>query len=334
MDKTGLGNQTRALVEMLNPQKILVIDSSVFGKGQQYPSFYQHLNAYKNLGMIKPTDGIRFMRDVDVILSCETFYSPTLINDAKRLGVKTILQYNFEFFANHENDKLPLPDVLVAPSLWRIEEAREKFGDITYLPPPTNEFRFGHNMAHNLSRTGKRRFLHIVGNKAVHDRNGTDDLIAAIKMVKDDFELHIKTQNPLDIDTSDPRIIVDTSNPQDETQLYYDYDALILPRRYAGLCLPMNEALLSGLPVIMTDIDPNNKLLPSEWLVKAQKKGKFMAKTEIDVYASSLQDLAKRVKWLCNTDLGVEKQKAYAIGHENFSFQALKPQYEELLRNV
>lgn len=37
---------------------------------------------------------------------------------------------------------------------------------------------------------------------------------------------------------------------------------MILPRKYAGLCLPMNEALMSGLPVIMTDIEPNNVILP------------------------------------------------------------------------
>lgn len=334
MDKTGLGNQTRALVEMLNPHKILVIDSSVFGKGQQYPDFYRPLNAYHNLGMIKPTDGMRFMRDVDVVFSCETFYSPTFINDAKFRGVKTILQYNFEFLANHESDRIPLPDVMVAPSLWRIDEAREKFGDIVYLPPPTNDSRFIYNKEHNLSRIGKKKFLHIVGNKAVYDRNGTDDLIAALKLTDADFELHVKTQNPLEIDTSDPRVIVDSSNPKDETHLYFDYDAMILPRRYAGLCLPMNEALLSGLPVIMTNIDPNNKLLPSEWLVEAHRMGKFMAKTEIDVYESSLQSLADKLKWLCSIDLNEEKQKAYKIGYDNFSFEVLKPKYEELIRNV
>jgi DNA polymerase I-like protein with 3'-5' exonuclease and polymerase domains len=33
----------------------------------------------------------------------------------------------------------------------------------------------------------------------------------------------------------------------------------------------MNEALLSGLPVIMTDVSPNNTILPPEWLVEATK---------------------------------------------------------------
>lgn len=334
MDKTGLGNQTRALTEMLNPNKILVIDSSSFNKSQQYPDFYAKRNAYKNLGMLKPSDGIRFMNNVDVVFSCETFYSSTFINDARNRGVKTILQYNYEFLANLMPGTHALADKMVAPSLWRIEEARQKFGEVIYLPPPTNESKFEHVRKINAARTGKRKFLHIVGNRAAHDRNGTDDIIAALKYTNADFEIHIRTQYPLEIDTSDPRIVLNESNPVDETELYLDYDALISPRRYAGLCLPMNEALLSGLPVIMTNIDPNNKILPQKWLVDSYKIGEFEAKTTIEIYGSSLQNLANRIEWLCNADLSKEKQEAYEIGHTNFSFEVLKPKYEELINGV
>lgn len=334
MDKTGLGNQTRALTEMLTPYRILVIDSRPFDKGAQDASFYRKYNSFGNTGMIRSSVGRNFGRGMDVVFSCETFYSPTFINDMRNIGVKTILQYNFEFLSNHEQPHAPLADVMVAPSLWRIDEAREKFGNIVYLPPPTNEKRFELVKEHNLARTGKKKFLHIVGNRATHDRNGTDDLIAALKLTDADFELHIKTQSPLEIDTSDSRIVINQSNPVDETQLYLDYDAMILPRRYAGLCLPMNEALLSGLPVIMPNIDPNNKILPAEWLVDAHKIDSFMAKTEIDVYASSLQSLADKLQWLCSIDLTSEKHKAYGVGYQNFSFSVLKPKYEELLRKI
>ena len=34
-DATGLGNQTRRLVEMLNPERVLVIDSTPFNQNQQ-----------------------------------------------------------------------------------------------------------------------------------------------------------------------------------------------------------------------------------------------------------------------------------------------------------
>ena len=337
MDKTGLGNQTRALTEMLNPSKILVIDSSPFHQGQQqFPSIYSGRNAYRNLGMVRPMDGIRFMQRIDVLFSCETFYSPTMINDARSRGIKTVLQYNFEFLENLLPGNRPLPDVLLAPSEWRIEEMREKFGDrVKYLPPPTDERRFARARNVNMGRTGKVKFLHIVGKQAMHDRNGTKDLIAALAYTDADFELHIKSQKPLEgMDLSDSRIVVDYSSPLDEVDMYVNYDAMILPRRYAGLCLPMNEALLSGLPVIMTNIDPNNRILPSGWLSHASKCGSFMTKTDVDIYSADLRTLAIAINHMCESDLQEEKKKAYQIGYDNFSFEVLRPKYQELLENI
>jgi hypothetical protein len=40
-DNTGLGNQTRELVKMLNPDKILLIDSYSFNNNKQYPHWYE-----------------------------------------------------------------------------------------------------------------------------------------------------------------------------------------------------------------------------------------------------------------------------------------------------
>ena len=39
-DNTGLGNQTRSLVNMLKPTKILLIDSRPFNQNQQHPEWY------------------------------------------------------------------------------------------------------------------------------------------------------------------------------------------------------------------------------------------------------------------------------------------------------
>lgn len=330
MDKTGLANQTRNLTELLNPSKVLVVNSTPFGKGEQYPETYRGYNAYRGFGMIKPSEGLQFIRGIDTLLSCEMFYSHTLINDAKRMRVKTILQYNYEFLINLLPGVHPLPDIMLAPSEWRIEEARQRFNNIIYLPPPTNENLFARVREINMNTHGKK-FLHIVGNRAVHDRNGTDDLIKALEYTNSEFELHIKSQGPLDYSNLDSRVKVDYSSPIDESSLYEGYDALIMPRRYAGLCLPMNEALMSGLPVIMPNIDPNNRILPSEWLVEAHKRDSFMTKTMVDVYESNLQALARKIDWLCQVDIAQEKQKAYQIGFDNFSFEVLRPKYEEIL---
>ncbi len=335
MDKSGLANQTRSLVEMLNPSKVLVINSAPFtNKGAQNPTPYLKYNSYESIGMLGQGEGIRWMQGLDAVLSCEMFYSETFIDDARARGVKTLLQYNYEFLVNLLLGSHSLPDVLISPSYWRLDEAKNKFGDrVIYLPPPTNESKFATVRGINMARNGKR-FLHVVGHKAAHDRNGTDDLVDAMQYVKDDFELVIKSQTKLDLNITDPRITIDYSSPLDETQLYQGFDALILPRRYAGLCLPMNEALMSGLPVIMIDIEPNNKILPPEWLCQAHKKSQFMAKTIVDVYESDLVSLADRISWLCKTDLTAQKEKAYNIGYDNFSFEVLRPKYAELLNDL
>ena len=60
--------------------------------------------------------------------------------------------------------------------------------------------------------------------------------------------------------------------------MYSGFDAMVLPRRYAGLCLPMNEALMSALPVFMTNISPNNAILPPKWLAESKQIDTFRTK--------------------------------------------------------
>src|SRR5690606_2061207 len=108
-------------------------------------------------------------------------------------------------------------------------------------------------------------------------------------------ELVIRSQYPLPYQINDRRVMFDIGNKLEQNELYKDFDAMILPRRYGGLCLPMNEALCSGLPVIMTDISPNNRILPENWLAQARVKTQFMTRTMIDLYMTDLQDLARRI---------------------------------------
>jgi glycosyltransferase involved in cell wall biosynthesis len=175
------------------------------------------------------------------------------------------------------------------------------------------------------------RLLHIGGKKAARDRNGTETVIEMLKYSKADYELVIKTQTPLDIKCDDPRLTIDTGNPENREEMYDGYDAMLLPRRYAGLCLPMNEALISGLPVFMTNLMPNSAILPPEWLIKAEKIDQFRAKSMIDVHAGDPKQLAKIVDNYMNMRRrGDMKKKALNIGLENFSAEVLKPKYLEI----
>jgi glycosyltransferase involved in cell wall biosynthesis len=73
-----------------------------------------------------------------------------------------------------------------------------------------------------------------------------------LKYSKTDYELIVTAQKDLGIVPKDSRLKIVVGNSENRQDLYSGYDAMVLPRRYAGLCLPMNEALISGLPVFMT----------------------------------------------------------------------------------
>jgi len=333
-DNTGLGNQTRELVKMLNPDKILLIDSSHFNGNQQHPEWYAGYNyAVTKNGMASKEEIYEFLDGIDIVFSCEIFYSNAFVSIAKKKRVKTVLQYNYEFLDHLANPDLPLPNILVSPSSWNFSEIEHKFGGrakVVHIPPPTDIDLFSKARDINKNKTHKK-ILHIAGKPAVKDRNGTNTVIEMLKYAKSDFQLVVKSQMPLDIDYDDPRLVVDTSSPDARESLYEGYDAMVLPRRYAGLCLPMNEALISALPVFMTNISPNNNILPQEWLVDSIKIDNLMTRTMLDVYEGDPKKLAKLIDDYYDSDISMAKEQAFQIGLTNFSASNLIEKYKDLL---
>jgi hypothetical protein len=321
---------------MLNPDKIMLINSRFFNQNKQHPEWYEGYNCQTTIKGFPTTDEIlKFLTDIDVVISCELFYNPKFVDLAKSRGIKTILQYNYEFLDYLANPRLTLPDVLVAPSLWNFEDVVDKFGDktrVVHLPPPTDVNLFSGAREINKSKTHKR-LLHIAGKAAVKDRNGTNTVIEMLNYSSGDYELVIKTQSQLDIKCNDPRLTIDASSPDSHQSLYEGFDAMILPRRYAGLCLPMNEALISALPVFMTDISPNNKVLPSDWLFNSTKIDQLQTRTMLDVYNGDAKMLAKLVDDYYDLNILNLKNKAFDLGNNNFSIQSLKDKYISLINS-
>jgi glycosyltransferase involved in cell wall biosynthesis len=337
-DNTGLGNQTRELVKMLNPDKILLIDSHHFNGNEQHPQWYKDYNiTTTSSGFPGQREVIEFLRNIDVVLSCETFYRQDFLHYAKRRGIKTILQYNFEFLLNMSVPEAELPDVLLAPSLWNIEQI-EKMVDgrckVIHLPPPTDPTLFENVRQNNMSKD-HNRLLHVGGKFAAKDRNGTQTVLQMLKYSKASYELVITTQKFPELDLKDSRVTVNNSNPENREELYNGFDAMLLPRRYAGLCLPMNEALISGLPVFMTDISPNNLILPKKWLIKSEHINSFQAKSLVDVYDGNPEHLASIVdEYMDNKDKREMKDSALQIGLNHFAKNNLKDRYLDLIAHM
>jgi hypothetical protein len=200
-----------------------------------------------------------------------------------------------------------------------------------HLPPPTDQSLFNEAREINLSKDHKR-ILHIAGKKAAKDRNGTESIISMMKHSKEDYELVIKSQTPLNLICNDSRVKIEIGNPDNRQDMYSGFDAMVLPRRYAGLCLPMNEALMSALPVFMTDISPNNTILPAKWLAESKKIDSFRTKSMVDVYDVRSEGLAKIIdKYVGNNNKYEIKETAVQIGLDNFSVDKLKQKYLDII---
>ena len=337
-DNTGLGNQTRNLVNMLNPNKILLIDSRPFNENQQHPEWYSEYNCITTRnGFARREEIVQFLEGIDVVLTCESFYGEMFLSLAEKRKVKTILQYNYEFLDLVINPDQRMPNLLLSPSMWQIDHVKQVLGNktqIAYLPPPLNPDSFSLQRKTNMSKN-QNRILHVAGKFASKDRNGTSTVIDMLKYSKEDYELVIKSQTPIETDSRDSRLIIDTSNTENNANLYSGFDAMVLPRRYAGLCLPMNEALMSGLPVFMTDISPNNFILPEEWLIESQKIGKLMTRMTLDVYEADARTLANYIdNYVKLKDKSESKKKAVEIGLNNFDINKLRHQYLNIINNM
>lgn len=333
-DKSGLGYQTRALAYMLRPEKIMLIDSSSFNQSKQHPEWYDGFSGIVVKGFPSIREKLAFLQGVTSILTCEIPYGYDLFALAEQRGIKTYLQYNYEFFDYLLHPQWPRPTMFLSSSYWHFEEVKEQFPNTIYLPTPIYHEEFSSARDINLARSGRRRFLHIVGKQAVHDRNGTLSLLEALKCSTADFELVIKSQKPLDLTCDDRRVTFDCHDLDDQAELYSGFDALIMPRRYGGQCLPMCEALMSCLPVLMTDVSPNNRVLPSEWLVPVVRTGEFMTRTMIDIFSAEPGRLGARLdEWaqMDDSKLNAAKADAFELAYDNYSISVLRPKYEALL---
>jgi glycosyltransferase involved in cell wall biosynthesis len=306
----------------------MLIDSTSFNGNKQYPEWYSSYNTTTINGFPTNQQCVEFLKDIDVLISCELFYNPNFVAYAKTMGVKTVLIFNHEFLDNLSNPNLPVPDVMIQPSLWYYSEMKDRFNS-RYLPTPIFEDEFKQARETNLNRSG-RNYLFMNGKTAVHDRNGLESLYEALPLARGDFTVTIKAQHDIK-KHPDPRLIYDFTNPDNQNELYEGYDALIQPRRYGGQTLSMCEALQSGMPVVMTNISPNNKVLPAEWLVDAEKIDSFMTRTLIDIYSAHPTYLAYTLDHLDTSKKS--KLIAYKFS-EQYDAERLRPQYEELLKSL
>lgn len=325
-DNGGLGAQTHDLYVHLKPDKTLVVDIS-------------HLTGYPN-DFSRYPDGVvaqgfeiqnsvidSFLEGLDVIFTVECPYNHYLYAKARQMGVKTVEQYNFEWSAFHQHD-LPKPDLLLAPSTWRMKEMG-KYAPVKYLHVPVDRQMFPFKAKHKA-----KKFLHIAGHRTFGDRNGTAILLEALPYIQSQVEIVIRTQDDLPRPYTDHRLTIIKEDVKDRKDLYNDEDVLILPRKYGGLSLQLNEALSLGMPAIMLNIAPQNEFLPKSWLVPAYLKETTMIKLPVDVYECTPEDLAKKIDEMAGWESLAGSSTAADIIIKERDWAVMRPRYKKMLRGL
>lgn len=326
-DNGGLGAQTHDFYQHMSPYKTMVVDIS-------------HLTGYANdftkypgativRGFEPSSEEIeRFLTGLDVVFTVETPYNHYLYYKARQMGVKTVCQFNYEWLQHHQDHNLPYPDLFLAPSSWNLEYMDKFNVPVEYLHVPVDRDKFPFKGKHEA-----KKFLHIAGHRTFGDRNGTAILLEALPYIRSDIEIVIRTQDDLPRAYTDSKLTIIKQDVKDRRDLYNDEDVLILPRKYGGLSLQLNEAMSLGMVPLMLGITPQVDFLAEESLLPAYIKEQTMIKTRVDVYECTPEDLAAKIDQLANMDITRLSKLSNKISCEK-DWKVMKPKYAQLFEQL
>lgn len=255
----GLGVQTWEAYRHLQPDRTLLVDMGPLGG-----SFAQHPERFPDATTVE-FDGHRladvardWMDGLDVVLSCETLYDWRLAEWGRELGCATVVQVNPEFY-RHSREPLPHPTVWWNPSSW-LHDTLPPSARHVPVPVALDRWPDWSERELPLRHPDRLRVLHVAGKRAAGDRNGTQVLAMALRRVHEPMKVTVATQERRMIQfprRNHQRIDVRLGGIADYWELYEDHDVLVMPRRYGGLCLPVQEAMAAGLAIVMTGCSPN-----------------------------------------------------------------------------
>lgn len=292
-DNGGLGIQTKEFYDHIDCAKVMLVDISSLNGNKIYPDRYKF--DIKTNGFPTNSEIDEFLKDLDLVFTCEIPYNYYLYTRAKELGVKTVQQYNYEFLDHLADKTLPLPDLFMAPSLWNFEKVEHYFrGRDTmcrFVPVPVNREVLPFRL-----KAKARKFLHIAGGVLHEDRNGTEIVLKASKLIKSDAEIIIKTQHSLEgVPAYSKKIKIVNNDVLNYWDNYDDEDVLLLPRKFGGLSLQLNEAMSKGMVPIMTNVEPQSRFLHEKSLIDPCSCHQTFTRTNIDVWETDAKELAKKI---------------------------------------
>lgn len=310
-DNSGLGTLAREFW-----------DNGIINKALIYPNHVYRIFPERFPGArvsdLNSKDIDWLLEDIDLLYILETPFDWSVIPKARKKGIKTVLMPMHEC--------LPENMPYVPDDFHFVSKLEEELGFKGFsLPIPVNTERVKWR-----ERTTARVFIHNAGHGGLNGRNGTAELIEALKYTKSDFKLIIRSQSH-DLEVSDPRVEVRFMNAENYWDLWKEGDVFIFPERFNGLSLPLQEALASGMLVMSTDRYPMNTWLPKDPLIPVKEYRTEMISRRVNAAVVDPQDIAKTIDAWVDRDIRAYSHLGRKWAEEN-SWQKLKPKYDSCLR--
>lgn len=302
-DDGGLGSLTQEFARHLKVERALVVDLGHKSRGvTRYERIEAVVEDVRSTGHPIADEEIEWLvKDLDVVYTAETPYSPNLFAIAKEHGCRVVLHAMPELLKDKDKDC-----EVWLPTDWHADQINHS----RIIPVPVALDRFVYKQRGYIST-----MLHIAG-EAMLDRNGTDLLMQALPLVRTSLKLIMAgSQMPRRVYGN---VLVESRPPVKNYWENYteDIDLLVMPRRYGGLCLPVQEAAACGIPTLMLDLPPQHDWPVLKIAAQSHARAR-MAGGTFDVYSTSPEVLAQAIDLACSPknifDVS-EAARSWAVG--------------------
>lgn len=297
----GLGRQAKSFYDNGLVQEVFI---------HPHRTYTNHYEWYPH----HTSDYDEFLNKIDEVWFLETPFDWSYLLRARAKGVRTVLFLMYECSALHY-----LPDQLVGGSIME----KIHYGDgVKVIPVPApKEIKWK-------LRERAKVFVHNSGHGGIGGRNGTKELLEAMKFVKSPIKLIIRTQSD-NFKSDDPRVEIRVGDFPYET-LFDEGDVFIYPDKFGGSCLPVQEAHSAGMLVMTSKRLPHTEWLPNEPLIPIVKyKKERIAEKEFDSAVLDPITIAKTIDEWYNLDITKFSLAGKKWAEEN-SWEKLKPKYEAI----
>lgn len=326
--RSGLGILAKSFVDNGVVNRILVVPHPAYPAMPWYKSHKEGGPAYSP--SVFNNDLERFAEGLDALLIFENAFKMwSLVELLKSKGTKIVCMPMYEW--------TPYPLPVPADKYITVSDLDEDYYNRQFKLPTVRLNVPANPEVKWRLRERATTFVHNAGHGGKGYRNGTPELLQAMKFVKSPLKLIVRgQQDSYDIrrlfkcGPKDPRIEYRLGNTETVAELYDEGDVFIFPEHYNGLSLPMQEAFAAGMLVMGTRRFPMNRWLPIDPLIAPSVERKDRIAVDFTSSECSPEAIAQKIDEWYMTNIERYSVQGRLWAADN-SWENLKPLYRKAL---